>query len=196
MAVTINDFKSKFTGGGVRNTMFRCRIIFPQAVVNSVSDLAEDSTFLVKASAIPGANNAVIPIYFRGRQLKVNGDKTFDDWALTVYSDRGYNMRAGFEKWAEIVARHSEIYGEVEYENYFSRAYITQLDRNHKAIRSYMLEGVWPTAVESIPVAFDAVNQIQEFGVSLAVQYWAAADGDETNVNSNGFSNDPRRISS
>ena len=196
MAPTINDFKSKFTGGGVRNTMFRVTMIFPQAVVASVSDLAQDSEFLVKASAIPGSTNAKIPIYFRGRQLKVNGDKEFDDWALTVYSDRNYKMRSAFEKWAEIVGRHSEIYGEIEYENYFSRAYVTQLDRNHEPIRSYMMEGVWPISVDSIAVAFDSVNQIQEFGVTLAVQYWAAADGDIGNVNSNGFSSDPRRVSS
>ena len=50
-------------------------------------ELTDKSRFLVKAANLPASNVAAINIPFRGRNLKVAGDRTFDIWTITVIND-------------------------------------------------------------------------------------------------------------
>ena len=82
----ITDFKSKLSGGGARPNLFEVELAFPEAV--SVDNgVLEKSRFLVKAAALPASTIAPIEIPFRGRILKVAGDRTFETWTITVIND-------------------------------------------------------------------------------------------------------------
>ncbi len=39
----------------------------------------------------------VVP--FRGRQIKIAGDRTFAAWSVTVLNDTNFKLRNAFERW-------------------------------------------------------------------------------------------------
>ena len=101
---SIEHFKGVLKGGGVRPTMFHVEMSFPEAVVTG-SGLSADGDrrfgFLCEASQLPPSTIGEIPIPFRGRKLKVSGDRTFADWQTTIINDTDFRLRKGMEKWME-----------------------------------------------------------------------------------------------
>ena len=55
--------------------------------------------FSVKQAALPSSNITPIEIPFRGRTLKVAGDRTFDTWTITIINDENFRLRTKFEEW-------------------------------------------------------------------------------------------------
>ena len=90
MATNIHDFKQSFKGG-VRPNLFRCNITHAVGI--------PQLEFLCKAAQIPSSTVGNIDVPFRGRQLKVPGDRTFADWTVTVYNDGGWVARSNIENW-------------------------------------------------------------------------------------------------
>ena len=54
------------------------------------------ATFLVKAANIPASTVGVIEVPYRGRTLKIAGDRTFEPWTITVLNDKGFALRSKF----------------------------------------------------------------------------------------------------
>ena len=172
---SIENFKSALANGGVRPTMFSVEITFPQIVVSNQPELTEKAQFLVKAATLPGSVVGVIDVPFRGRRLKVSGDRTFNDWQTTIINDTDFKLRKAMEKWAEVVQNHNFAIGENEIDNYFGTAEVRQLDRQGKQLRLYQFNGIWPNTIGDIPLAFDAFDTIEEYDVNFCVQYYHAA---------------------
>ena len=178
---SIEDFKAVLQGGGVRPTMFEVELTFPSAITADSTLATNESTFLVKAAALPASNVGVIEVPFRGRKLKVSGDRTFDPWATTVINDVSFNLRSTFEKWAEKIQNHNYALGSTLLSEYFASAIVRQLDRDGSQLRAYRFEGIWPSTVGEIGLAFDSTDVVEEYEVSFNVQYWTAAqEGDPT----------------
>lgn len=57
---------------------------------------------------------------------------------------------------------------------YFANAEVIQLDRENNPIKSYLFEGIWPTQLGEIQLGFDQNDMIEEFTVTLAVNYWTS----------------------
>jgi len=173
---SIEEFKAVLQGGGVRPTMFQVEMTFPDAVTIDPTQSTNEGTYLIKASNLPASNVGVINVPFRGRQLKVSGDRTFDDWAVTVTNDVSFNLRKGFEKWSELIQNMNYALGANELDDYFATAIVRQLDRDGNQLRAYKFEGIWPSTVDAIDLAFDSTDTVEEYGVTFNVQYWAAID--------------------
>ena len=173
---SIEEFKAVLQGGGVRPTMFQVEMTFPDAVVVDPTQATNEGTYLIKASNLPASNVGVINVPFRGRQLKVSGDRTFDDWAVVVTNDVSFTLRKGFEKWSELIQNMNYALGANELDDYFATAIVRQLDRDGNQLRAYKFEGIWPSTVDAIDLAFDSTDTVEEYGVTFNVQYWAAID--------------------
>ena len=94
---TISDFKSKLKGGGARPNLFEVELTFPSGVgVQDENEVLDNARFLVKAAALPSSTVAPIDIPFRGRILKIAGDRTFETWTITVINDTSFNIRSAF----------------------------------------------------------------------------------------------------
>ena len=63
---------------------------------------------MCKAAQLPASNIAEIPVPFRGRVLKVAGDRTFDPWTITVINDTDFKIRTAFEKWMNGINKHDD----------------------------------------------------------------------------------------
>ena len=177
----ITDFKSKLTGGGARSNLFEVVLSFPtNAKPNNESAVLDKSRFLVKAANMPASNIAPIDVPFRGRILKVAGDRTFDTWSITVINDTDFIIRSAFEKWMNKINRLSDNTGLTNPSDYYSDAYVYQLDRNGDTLRSYHFYDLFPTQVSPIELSSDAQG-IQEFSVEMQVLWWEAVKGQGSN---------------
>jgi len=178
----ITDFKSKLTGGGARSNLFEVELAFPSAVsVEGLNDILNKARFLVKTAALPASNIAPIEIPFRGRVLKIAGDRTFDTWSITVLNDTDFSIRSAFEKWMNFINKVSDNTGSTNAEDYQADAYVYQLDRSGETLRKYHFFDVFPTQVAPIELSYDSAG-IQEFTVELQVQWWEAVKGTGANA--------------
>ena len=173
---SIEDFKAVLAGGGVRPTMFEVEMTFPAPVVSDPTLATNESTFLIKTAALPGSNIGEIAVPFRGRKLKVSGDRTFDDWTVNVLNDVSFGLRKAFEEWSERIQNHNYALGSTTLTDYFASAIVRQLDRDGTQLRAYRFEGIWPKTVAEIGLDFDTTDTVEEYDVTFAVQYWSAID--------------------
>ena len=184
---TIAKFKSRLTGGIARPNLFEVVLAFPDGTVDeSVSDIDPKTRFLVKAAALPASNIAPISVPFRGRQLKIAGDRTFDEWTITVINDTDFAIRGSFERWMNSISKVSDNAGNINPEDYTKDAYVYQLGRagvdagsqssqaNMPILRTYKFYSVFPTNVSQIDLSYDSSDAVEEFTVTLQVQWWEA----------------------
>ena len=171
----ITDFKSKLTGGGARSNLFEVVLSFRDAAPAS-SAVLDKARFLVKAANLPASNVSPIEVPFRGRTLKVAGDRTFDTWTITVINDTDFAIRSAFEKWMNTINRVSDNTGVTNPASYQSDAFVYQLDRDGSTLRAYHFYDIFPTQVAPIELSYDAQG-IQEFTVELQVLWWEAIKG-------------------
>ena len=172
---TISDFKSKLTGGGARANLFEVVLTFPD-LAQPANDVLDKSRFLVKAARLPASNISPIDVAFRGRILKIAGDRTFDSWSITVINDTDFAIRSAFENWMNVINRLSDNTGAVNPADYQADCYVYQLDRDGQALRSYRFFDTFPTQVGPIELSYEATG-IQEFTVELQVQYLEVIKG-------------------
>jgi len=187
-ARTLDTFKSKLLGGGVRPNFFEVELKFPTLGIDD-NDVSDRTRFLVKGANLPASIIAPISVPFRGRELKIAGERSFDSWTITVINDSNFVLRDAFEKWANIINKVSDNAGEVDPTVYQQEAYVHQLGRapitnpggvpaqsgnTIPILRSYHFHGVFPTNVSSIELSYDQNNVIEEFSVEFQVQWWEA----------------------
>ena len=173
---TITGFKSKLAGGGTRPNLFEVEIAFPNETQID-NDIKEKSRFLIKAAALPASNITPIDVNFRGRILKIAGDRTFDTWTITVLNDVDFSIRSAFEKWMNLINKMSDATGEQDPAVYQPDAYVHQLDRDGSTLRTYKFHDVFPTNISQIDLSYETVDAIEEFTVEMQVQWWEALKG-------------------
>jgi len=167
----VDDFKSKLTGGGARANLFKVEMGWPAAIAAGANE-SEIGGFLIKGAQLPGSTIAPITVPFRGRQLQIAGDRTFEPWTVTVMNDTNFVLRNAFENWMNVINNHNANTGATDPSEYFADASVYQLDKDGSELKGYTFRGVWPTNVSNIEVSFDTENTIEEFTVELQVQYW------------------------
>lgn len=187
MSLPSNDiagFIQNFAGGGIRTNLFKVSGLIPGYANNQAI------SFLCKAAQIPASSLGIIEVPYRGRRIKLPGDRTFQDWSITVISDAGMTLRSAFEAWSAIFNSHVSNIGTNDFMNANNMPIwsVTQLQRNGTALRTYNFIGCFPSEVGAIDVSFENNDQIAEFPVTLQYSYWVAAPGDAGN-NASGSGN-------
>ena len=168
----INDFKAKLAGGGARNNQFKVTMPFPGYA--SVGGEIEELAFLCRATSIPSMEIANINVPFRGRAIKIAGDRTIPSWSVTVYNDTNFKLRDAFERWQNGINNMSDNEGLTNPVDYQVDAFLDHLDRNGNTIKSYTLRGVYPTGIAGIPLDYEEAGVIEQFEVTLEYQFFDA----------------------
>ena len=167
---SITDFKSKLSGGGARANQFKVVMPFPGYA--QVGGEIEELAFLCQSTNLPEMIIANIDIPFRGRQIKIAGDRTIAPWSITVMNDTDFLLRNAFERWQNGINNMSDNEGLTNPADYQVDAFVDQLDRNGATIKSYTLRGAYPTSISTIALAYDTNNQIETFDVEFNYQYF------------------------
>ena len=178
---TITDFKTALQGGGARANLFEVDIpTIPAVATQGIEWDAENFQFLCKAAALPASNVAAIEVPFRGRTLKVAGDRTFDTWTVTVINDEDFKLRSAFEQWMNGISKLDNNTGATNPSSYMARAIVHQLGRGAdqgrfsqtnsdisggsgiSPLRTYLFQDVFPTNVSQIDLSYDSADTIEE----------------------------------
>ena len=178
---TITDFKSKMAGGGARPNLFEVELAFPDPLAIE-NDVKEKSRFLVKAALLPASNITPIEVNFRGRILKIAGDRTFDTWTVTVINDVDFSIRSAMEKWMDFINSMEDATGAQDPALYQPDAYVHQLDRDGSTLRTYKFHDIFPTTISAIDLSYETVDSVEEFTVEFQVQWWEAIKGTGANA--------------
>jgi hypothetical protein len=193
---TLSSFKGKLIGGGARPNLFECVIKFPGGLGILEDD---DYRFMIKAASLPASNINVIDIPFRGRNLKIAGDRTFDPWSITVINDTNFKIRDAFEKWMNFMNRHDDNAGVITPNAYQTEMVVHQLGRGITGqssdagaipntesqipiLKSYKFYGTFPTSVSAIELSYDNADAIEEFSVDLQVQWYDSLGSDQKSI--------------
>ena len=167
----VDDFKSKLTGGGARANLFKATLNFPGYAGGNV----ELASFMCKAAALPASTVGMIMVPFRGRQLKMAGDRTFDVWTPTIINDTGFEVRDAMERWMNGINGHATNTGLTNPADYSADLTVEQLDKDGSILKTYNFRGAFPTGLSQIDLSYDATDTIEEFAVEFQIQYWEAA---------------------
>ena len=194
---TLSQFKSKLAGGGARPNLFEISIpTFPTAIAEAWSPGDDNENgmfkFLAKATSLPASNLGNIEIPFRGRTLKVAGDRTFDDWTVTIINDEDFKLRTAFERWSNVISRLDDATGVTNPSSYMTDGFVQQLGRGPTAntgsndggessvLRTYKFFDVFPITVGEIAVSYDTTDQLEEFDVTFRYQYFTIGNSTQS----------------
>ena len=177
----IIDFKSKLNGG-VRPNLYQVDIDFPARAIGALNgatkgSLMGETRYLCRSTSLPTHSQGLIEVPFRGRFLKIPGDRTFEAWTATFYNTSDFNLSAAFEYWINIANQTDENIGVVGgLDALFTDVTVRQLSKDsaggkNSVLRTYRLVDAWPTSVGAINVAFDSNDALEEFDVEFQYQY-------------------------
>ena len=178
---SIVNFMSRVKNDFARPNLFEVDLAFPTKAVSNAAALKTLGKFTVRAANLPSSQVGVVEVPFRGRVLKIAGDRTFEPWTITVQNDKDFLVRAGFESWMKSIQDYTENFTQEEEINaYFQDMTVTQIARTGKlgeaqALKAYKFYSVWPSSVSAIDLDFGNNDSIEEFTVELQVQYWKPA---------------------
>ena len=131
-----------------------------------------------------------IEVPFRGRTVKIAGDRTFDNWTATFINDKDMKIRGLFEKWLNQMNSHkgntAELFNPAAGDSRYSAdIYVTQLEKDAgdygTNLRRYKLWYAFPVSVSQIDLAYDSNDQIEEFSVEFQYSYWTVESTDAKN---------------
>ena len=158
----VDDFKSKLRGGGARPNYFKATINFPTYANGDV----ELTSFLCKAAQLPGSTMGTIDVPYRGRILKMAGDRTFETWTTTVLNDTDFAIRNGMERWMNGINDLDTNTGVTNVTDYTADMVVQQLDRDDTVLKQYTLTSCWPQALAPIELSMDTVSDIETFDIT------------------------------
>jgi hypothetical protein len=176
---TLAEFKGNLLGGGARANQFRVELTFPSFVAAGTLAGAK-AQFLCRSASLPASTVNPIPVPFRGKQVKVAGERQYSDWSVQIYNDTDFLIRNAFEQWSNGIANHTQVGGLVTPAQYQSDMTVNQLDRNGLVLKSYKIVNAWPVNIGEIQLDYAQDGQIEEFPVQFTFDYWIALDGTTT----------------
>ena len=172
MSLRVQEFRSQLEYDGARPNLFQLELTFPILAGGA----QQKFTFMARASQLPGDTVNQIPVFYQGRELKHAGNRTFPEWTVTVINDEDFIIKDAFELWMSGLNSHAGnlrapgfIKGDGGYQQ---DGYITQLGKEGDFIKRYKIIGAFPVDVSPIELDWGANDQIEEFSVTLAYQWW------------------------
>lgn len=176
---TISQFKSQLIGGGARPNLFEVELTTLPA---GIAWPADNFRYMCKAAQLPASVIANIDVPFRGRIFKVAGDRTIENWSITVINDEDFLFRNAFEEWTQQIANLEDNMGSTNPSSYMVNAKVYQLGRGstrqstnnsgdtNVVLKEYEFVDIFPISVGSIDLSYDSSDTIEDYTVEFAVQ--------------------------
>ena len=174
MAFKINDFVGALPLGGARPNLFEVEID-PPGTINGEPGLK----FLVQASSIPGATIGITTVNYFGREVKLAGNRTFEDWTTTIINDEDFAVRRMIERWQEVIVGNTSnirSIGNITPTSYMGTGKVTQYGKDGAAIRQYKLEHIWPTTLAEIALDWSSNDEVETYDCTWAYSQWISED--------------------
>jgi hypothetical protein len=166
----VNQFLTAMQRDGARPNLFE--IFIPQIDNGTLR-------FKARATAIPSSTLGIAPVNYFGRQVKLAGNRVFDNWTVTIMLDEPdfqNGPRYALEQWSNAINTHAGNIrnpGYVPSNGYMRDATIRQYAKDGQSmIAQYTMTSCWPVDIGPVNLDWALDNQIAEFNVTFALQYW------------------------
>jgi len=169
--MSVQLFREKLTHGGARPNQFR--VILPEPTATS--------PFLCDAASLPGQTVDVLPVFYRGREVKLPGERRFDNWIVSVINDENFAIHRFLSAWMERINNKETNSGDVNSKGYTLPLIVQQLSRRNNGeaegsatgiLRHYKFNNAWPTNIQPIQLNFSDNNNVSRFQVEFAYDYF------------------------
>ena len=177
--MNVSEFKSNFDGGSRSNRFLISGDI--GAGGGSINEI------VVKAGSMPAVTLGILRVPFRGRVVKIPGDRTYEEWTFTVMD--GFNedseWRNSFVGWnAEFNLHEQNVPGsfgsgagiDLDSSDLFKTWTVTQLGLDGSEQRTVSMNKCWPVVVSELALSYDNADTISEYTVTMAYD-WLSGDG-------------------
>ena len=170
----IDDFKANLLGGGARANQFRVTVTPPPGIAIGLD--VRRASFLCRASNLPALSIAEIAVPFRGRNIYIAGDRTFEEtWTTTFMNDTDFMVRNAMEAWSNGINDLANNTGVVAPTDYQSDLTVEQLDRDDTVLKTYIFRSAFPLTIAAIELTSENADAIEEFEVTWRYQHFEAS---------------------
>lgn len=172
----LNSFRASLTNGGARPNQFQVALTFPTYVTAAATAIGR-SPFLVSVAELPGQTVNPAIVQYRGREVKFAGDRVFAPWTITVLNDSDFSIRNAIEQWMDGMDDYAGKFGKLQPFEYQTDLSVSQLDRNGRLLKTYVLKGAMPVDLSPVALDFGANDQISTFTVTWQYQFFDVTGG-------------------
>jgi hypothetical protein len=169
----ISQFKGLLGAGGARPNQFRVILSFPQLVGANIGE----ASLLVTGAALPASNVNPTLLQYRGREVKLAGERVFDPWTITIVNDTEFKLRRPFEAWMNLMNNLVTNRGETRPRDYQTQITVTHLDRNDVPLQTYILADAFPINMSEIALQYGQNDVVEEFTVTFQYQHYTTFAG-------------------
>lgn len=169
MAFSIQNFASNvMKSGGARPNLFEVRI--------TDQGFGEDFSFYCKAAQLPASVIGQVDVPYFGRQVRLAGDRTFENWTITVLQQETMNHHQLFEAWMHKINNYADnldTTGGVA--GYKVDAEVIHYMKDGSENRRYKFKGMFPINLGAIELAWDNNDAVEEFTVEMTYDYYESS---------------------
>ena len=168
--MNLSEFKARLGAGGARPNQFRVLLGFP----SYVTGVDVSNSLLVTGAAVPAATVNPAVLQYRGREVKLAGERIFDPWTITIVNDSGQSLRRPFEQWMEGMNGTADNTGLIRPSDYQADITVQHLDRNDEVLRggTYVLRDAFPIQMSEIALQYAQNDIIEEFTVTFQYAHY------------------------
>lgn len=171
MSFNISEFRNALKGGA-RANQFYVEISPPSVVGGDYSQIR----YLCKSADVPAFSIAPIVVPFRGRNVKVPGDRTYADWTATFLIDPAMNVHKIFDDWSSYIRDTNFTAADLgsasaSSVDYFGTLNVFHTDDKGEVIRKYTLQEAWPNDIGAVDLSYESTDQIAELTVTFQYHY-------------------------
>jgi hypothetical protein len=160
--MNIEEFKARLGAGGARPNQFRVSLAFPSYVPN----VDTSYSLLVTGAALPASNVNPAIIQYRGREIKLAGERIFD-----------FSLRTPFEQWMNGLNNRDDNTGVLTPSDYQADIVVEHLDRNDEVLAGgqYTLRNAFPINMSEIALQYAQNDIFEEFTVTFQYTHYDVA---------------------
>jgi hypothetical protein len=177
MAFNVNEFRSQMQGDGARPNLFEVSMPFPAFALPG--NAQTKMSFMCKTAQLPGSSVGLVPVQYFGRELKFAGNRTFQDWTVSIINDEDFVIRNAFERWMNGINSHASNLrnpAAATQLGYTVDSEVRQYGKAGDVLKKYKFVGVFPTDLSPIDVDWGSNDSIEEFTVTLSYQWWESVE--------------------
>lgn len=176
MPFDLNTFMNRgLQYGGARPSKFDVILTLPPGLhsMAQFTDAQQKLTFTCKSASIPASTLGEVSLPYFGRKIKSAGDRTWEDWRISVMLDEDYLTRQMFEYWSNAINKfeHNTMDSILDGEGYKAAWDINHYGKDGSYISRYTLNGAWPRMVGPIALDWEGTDRISQFDVTVAFDW-------------------------
>jgi hypothetical protein len=185
MAFRVDDFRNNLVGDGARGNLFEVQIPAFPAFAN-LGTAPDKLRFMAKSAQLPASTLGTVTMQYFGREVKVAGNRTYQDWSINIINDEDFLIRKAMELWVNAINDPVQNLRDVRARNvdngYGVDAFVVQYSKSGNQIQTYRFHGLFPVDVAAIDLDWGNNDAVEEFSVNFAYQYWEALGNPKSTI--------------